>query len=481
MQVRVENKAPKIGREIYIQDFWEYNMNDILYSIGNHSDYDYVCNVYNDIYNVESCCDSLLFGHHYVSQGIYDLRGFEYYASMYLRNKAPDLKHYTMEDVEAKYNLDTSRFGEHSYREKVLSLLPEEYRFVQLYMLRQCCVGSKHIPHPNIELDYEGQEEVSIDDAVYEKVWVLFNSNVFCLSLPCGCSLHFYQLYFFTLRLDVIIDNELYMPIVQDNRQLWGVEYLFSMSYFQDLLNNMDIYFKNISKMCKSSDYRLKVEGFFCNKVISSKYSLENAVKYLKNIGFPLIDIDYRDFSYCIFKDGYEFESYICNIAPLDLAYCFSYAYMGEGFLLPQDFSTKYFANMFTFAKLPKRVAEEGITNKSDVEEIVSSLKKMNVSTKEKIMSALKLLIQQGKSFENSRSILLSWGADVSVVNGITFSMEDVFRDKCTSTIDKLLVVKGEKSRYTIGEVKEILVSRGYPVDLVDSCIVEYLKDQYIV
>lgn len=51
----------------------------------------------------------------------------------------------------------------------------------------------------------------------------------------------------------------------------------------------------------------------------------------------------------------------------------------------------------------------------------------------------------------------------------------------CMETIKKLMIISKEGySSYTISEVKEKLLAKGYPKEIVYECILNYIGDQYL-
>lgn len=92
-------------------------------------------------------------------------------------------------------------------------------------------------------------------------------------------------------------------------------------------------------------------------------------------------------------------------------------------------------------------------------------------------------LLKEGKSEKEAISIL-SKNSDfnVDLCNTIYTGIENSLIDKCSIDISSIFRVEDDTSvsKYTVGEMKELLMKRGYPELVVLKCLVEYLKDEYL-
>lgn len=92
-------------------------------------------------------------------------------------------------------------------------------------------------------------------------------------------------------------------------------------------------------------------------------------------------------------------------------------------------------------------------------------------------------LLKEGKSEKEAISIL-SKNPDfnVDLCNTIYTGIENSLIDKCSIDISSIFRVENDTSvsKYTVGEMKELLMKRGYPELVVLKCLVDYLKDEYL-
>lgn len=92
-------------------------------------------------------------------------------------------------------------------------------------------------------------------------------------------------------------------------------------------------------------------------------------------------------------------------------------------------------------------------------------------------------LIKSGKTMQEAiRVLAVKYPGNESTLNSIYNEVECRLSGKCAESIPAMLgIVSGSKySRLTVGEAREKLISMGYPSDIVDHCLVMYLKDEYL-
>lgn len=89
-------------------------------------------------------------------------------------------------------------------------------------------------------------------------------------------------------------------------------------------------------------------------------------------------------------------------------------------------------------------------------------------------------LLREGKSINEIRYILASKEFNSSIVNAVYSQIETSLCEKCNKDLSKTFVIEGNSSKYTVNEMRELLLDRGYPREIVNECIVNYLENQYL-
>lgn len=90
-------------------------------------------------------------------------------------------------------------------------------------------------------------------------------------------------------------------------------------------------------------------------------------------------------------------------------------------------------------------------------------------------------MLKSGKSIERVRLELSNNGYDAPVVDCCIAMVGGKLNSSCMETIKKLMIISKEGySSYTISEVKEKLLAKGYPKEIVYECILNYIGDQYL-
>ena len=110
------------------------------------------------------------------------------------------------------------------------------------------------------------------------------------------------------------------------------------------------------------------------------------------------------------------------------------------------------------------------------VKKMISAGKNESHASKEVIA-----MLRQCKSKEDVLSMLVSKGIRFELANSLYSNTVNPLKGKCKNDISKIFVVEGKSSKYTVGEVREYLQNRGYPEEIVNNCLLEYLKNEYLV
>ena len=90
-------------------------------------------------------------------------------------------------------------------------------------------------------------------------------------------------------------------------------------------------------------------------------------------------------------------------------------------------------------------------------------------------------MLKQRKSKDDVLSMLVSKGISFDSAISLYSIAINPLKVKCKNDISKIFVVEGKSSKYTVGEVREYLQDRGYPKEIVNNCLLEYLKNEYLV
>lgn len=90
-------------------------------------------------------------------------------------------------------------------------------------------------------------------------------------------------------------------------------------------------------------------------------------------------------------------------------------------------------------------------------------------------------MLRQCKSKDDVLSMLTSNGVSFELANSLYSNIVNPLKDKCKMGISKIFIVDGKSSRYTVGEVRNYLQNKGYPEEIVNNCLLEYLQNQYLM
>lgn len=191
--------------------------------------------------------------------------------------------------------------------------------------------------------------------------------------------------------------------------------------------------------------------------------------------------------------DGVNLEralSYCCA-EDVSLESCWKHIHFSEEFfLLPDETLLK----MFYFKdKSIDEVFEKGnpmppyIRNSGDIKDILRQFNKAydeyvsNGEAYEQCKVELAKLLRERKTIKESRELLSSKypfiDIDVVFMDCIT-----QLSSSCSSALQGITTIPVGKEQcvYTIGEIRKKLREAGYPGDIVDKCVFEFIDDQYI-
>ena len=116
-------------------------------------------------------------------------------------------------------------------------------------------------------------------------------------------------------------------------------------------------------------------------------------------------------------------------------------------------------------------------------EQLNGAVKKMVFAGKIESIFSKKVvaMLRQRISKDDILSMLTSKGISFELANSLYSNIVNPLKDKCKKDIYKIFIVDGKTSRYTVGEVRDYLQNKGYPEEIVNNCLLEYLQNQYLV
>ena len=181
----------------------------------------------------------------------------------------------------------------------------------------------------------------------------------------------------------------------------------------------------------------------------------------------------------CIISEGFTLGDKFDTSNATDMEGMFSYCTLPESFMLCSKFiKTNSHGLLFTGTKFPSWV----VINKDTTEEdIIKQLKKSPSYT---CTQNFIKLIKGGKSLsEAKREILNNSNFTTDTVGRAERNLKNKLNKTCSSVIIGLFSIqdnKGEHSEYTVGEVRDTLLNKGVPKDVVMEAIVTYLENQVV-
>lgn len=80
---------------------------------------------------------------------------------------------------------------------------------------------------------------------------------------------------------------------------------------------------------------------------------------------------------------------------------------------------------------------------------------------------------------------LIDMGYGVKTVRKALNEFNDKIKTSCSDMIHRFVSIvdtanKSGYTKYSLGEIREEIVKKGYPIDLVNECLIQELSNQYI-
>lgn len=263
-----------------------------------------------------------------------------------------------------------------------------------------------------------------------------------------------------------------------------SIEYVFSRCIFKKGFDLSDSIFLNASKifnLCVFNDNLIFGRNFYMGEecffgcVFNSGCNLYN-LKYIRE------DVC-NALPYCILNEDFYLPD-IDNIEKI---------FRPDGdcyFQLPESVPRYAISKSdFDYLKdyLCDSVYEVHEEQREKIDEKLKNIIKAMLSWEEIVLvadEAVHKLLLQGKSKED---IFVECTDDsemkYSLVNIMYKKYEKDIKAKCCSVITDLFGIDGEtlSSKYTVGQIQDLLVNKGFPEDVVNECLIKYLKNEYLV
>ena len=217
------------------------------------------------------------------------------------------------------------------------------------------------------------------------------------------------------------------------------------------------------------------MKDMFTNCIMSEGFSLGNKfdTSNVKNMTSM--------FEGCEFPRGFTLGDKFNTSNTKCMEGIFENSTISEDFMLCNKFiKMDSEALLFNKTKFPSRIKIDENTTEDD---IIAQLKKpldYNDCTKE-----FTKLIKEGKSLSEARKeIFNTFNFTTDTIEKVENDLKNKLNQACSSAIISLFSIKDTKeehSEYTVGEVRDGLLRKGFPEETVMKSIVTYLENQVLV
>lgn len=202
-----------------------------------------------------------------------------------------------------------------------------------------------------------------------------------------------------------------------------------------------------------------------------------------------LSDSTFKD---CVISDGFCAESIYTSKERLTSS-CFNGCILAPDFIFPEGFDITDCDPGLDYSKVLYGHKEYKIANE-DLDTLLSvKNKKQNRKLKleKQCKKELLKLLKEGKTISEARQSLVSSCIDLSgysqhdfeeLLDSAVIFISEALASNCNTDASNLLSFKSNDkySKYTIGEVRDKLLAKGYPKEIVYECILNYISDQYL-
>ena len=214
-------------------------------------------------------------------------------------------------------------------------------------------------------------------------------------------------------------------------------------------------------------------------------------------------------FGWCKFQTGCNLKDLKCNIdlsEEVCVGECFSGCYFNDDFYLPdedfiwlmaenngnEDVSPSHYPSYAMseednkwFEHVNKHFWDKNFEIDYDayetkMKEAFNKMRKGGSLVTRCRQEMLKLL-KEGKSKEDVIANLSTNSEfNKGMLQSIYCTIESSLVNKCSFEVNNMFKIEDVKSHYTVGEIRKALLQKGYPKDIVNDCIVNYLENEYL-
>ena len=285
-----------------------------------------------------------------------------------------------------------------------------------------------------------------------------------------------------------IIGNEFDLTMLKE------MNYTFYHSEFPEDFTLRDIYV--------TKNTYIEAEYTFSYTKLPKGFEIGNSRS--KRIIFSTYEGKYPAFAYCTIPDG--FRSSFVYYSSTGRS-CYSRCNLADDFTFPEgfelynrtkgesDYTFSYRGYEYSVWCLDSLFEDKEQARKFELEEAEQELRekqqKRKTDLEEQCKKELLKLLKEGKTISEARQSLLSSGIDLSghsqhdfkeILDSAVIFISEALTRNCKTDISNLLSFKSNNkySKYTIGEVRDKLLAKGYPKEIVYECILNYISDQYL-
>lgn len=245
-------------------------------------------------------------------------------------------------------------------------------------------------------------------------------------------------------------------------------------------------------------------EGFTLKEIYTTKdtymYSTYAFSKTVLPEGFEfgndkskVIGLSCSTFKDCVISDGFCAEP-VYSYEERFRGSCFSGCILAPDFIFPEGFDiTKYYDPGVEYSNVLYGYKEYKVDNNGldTLLSIKNKKQKRKLRLEKQCKKEFLKLLKEGKTISEARQSLVSNGIDCTgysqhdfeeiLDSAVIFISEALIRNCNTDASDLLSFKSNDKySKYTIGEVRDKLLAKGYPKEIVYECILNYISDQYL-
>ena len=189
-------------------------------------------------------------------------------------------------------------------------------------------------------------------------------------------------------------------------------------------------------------------------------------------------------FAYCKLPEGFSLGNKFNTSSVKYIAYMFRCCEFPEVFTLGDGFDVSHIPDvgnewdeeigcMFLDCNLPKDVLKK---SRDEIIKYLRGKDKDYINCKKELLKLLK----KCKSLKEAKMKLSKSNIKPDVLELVSKNIVLALSDRCLNETNNFFIKKNGISSYTVGEIRKKLLGRGYPREIVNECIVNYLENQYL-